>query len=45
MVIKALASLILILFFQRSLEITDYADGICKLLVEPRGYACEEHKV
>ncbi|KAH6780917.1 Myzus persicae-induced lipase 1 [Perilla frutescens var. hirtella] len=29
----------------RILESSDYADGICQLMVETHGYSCEEHKV
>ena len=28
-----------------SLVAVSNADGICKLMVEPQGYTCEEHKV
>ncbi|KAL8478218.1 hypothetical protein ACS0TY_030205 [Phlomoides rotata] len=46
MVIKILASLVVILLLLTVVATTtDYADGICKLLVETRGYTCEEHKV
>lgn len=29
----------------RELGVRVHADGICKLLVETQGYACEEHTV
>ncbi|KAK6134975.1 hypothetical protein DH2020_031259 [Rehmannia glutinosa] len=56
MVIKTITSLIFLLLFialaagartklKWSLEASDYADGICKLMVETQGYSCEEHKV
>ncbi|KAI3457628.1 hypothetical protein Pfo_014291 [Paulownia fortunei] len=56
MVIKTITFLLFLLLFSalaaggriklhRSLESSDYADGICKLMVETQGYSCEEHKV